>query len=147
MDALSNFRPQRAVSSRSLSRNLSRILDEMIESGHAVAVVRYGHVEAILAPIDDGPRVGRAIHWRPRSSPPEEEIDVAALEMGDIDREIFDAIASHPSNYWTPNCPVEGRTISQISVACVNLEMMGLTERFGPSFQLTRKGRRVRELL
>jgi hypothetical protein len=147
MDAISAFRPQRAVSARALARGMSHILNEMSETGHAVAVVRYGRIEAVLAPLDDGPKVGIARSWRADLPPREEEIDLTQLDLGDFDKEIFDLIARSPSGLWSPNSRIDGRTVSEILVACSSLEMLGLTERFGASFQLTRKGKRVLELL
>ena len=126
---------------------MSRILDDMHRTGHAVAVVRYGRIEAVLAPLDDGPKVGLAKSWNAAMPPHEEEMDPASINLEGFDREIFDMIADSPTGLWSLNTPVEGRTISQILVACGKLELEGLTERFGASFQLSRKGKSVRDLL
>jgi len=147
MDAIDAFRPQSAVSARQLARTMSRVLDDMLRTGHAVAVVRYGRIEAILAPLEDGPKVGLARSWSADLAPQEEEIDLASIDLEGFNGEMFDLIANSPTGLWSLNTPVEGRTIGQISAACMSLELDGLTERFGASRQLSRKGKRVRDLL
>jgi hypothetical protein len=127
-----------------LARETARILDEIYESGHAVAVVRYGRIEAILAPLTDGPKVGLARAWQAKLPLLDEEVDMESLDLTDFDREMFDRIAMSSSGLWSPNETVEGRTISEVLVACSTLEMSGLIERFGASFQLTKSGKRVR---
>lgn len=84
---------------------MSRVLDDLHRTGHAVAVVRYGRIEAVLAPLEDGPKVGLARSWSADLAPHEEVIDLASIDLD------------------------------------------GLTERFGASRQLTRKGKLVRALL
>lgn len=147
MDAIDAFRPQRAVSARQLARTMSRILDDMNRTGHAVAVVRYGRIEAVLAPLEDGPKVGLARSWTADRPPREMEIDLASLNLTGFDLEMFEMIANSPTGLWSLNTPIEGRTISQILAACGRLELEGLTERFGASRQLSRKGKSVRDLL
>lgn len=147
MDAIDAFRPQSAISARQLARKMSRILDDMHRTGHAVAVVRYGRIEAVLAPLEDGPKVGLAGSWSAGLAPREEEIDLASINLEGFEGEMFDMIANSSSGLWSLNTPIQGRTIGEISAACMRLELEGLTERFGASRQLSRKGKRVRDLL
>jgi hypothetical protein len=142
MDAMSAFRPQRAISSRGLARGLSNILDEIEETGRAVAVVRYGRIAAILAPMHGSSRIGNPSAWQPHLPPLDEELEEESIELSPLAREVLNAIADADNGLWGPNDPLGERTVSQRIVGCGELELSGLADRFGARFRLTKKGRR-----
>ena len=141
MDALNVFRPERAVSARELARRTSHLLNELEETGHSLAVVRFGRIVAVLAPMEDGPRVGA--EWKPKL--PQHAIDLDRFDLTGAKREVFDAVAGEPSGVWSMNTPLIGRTVSEILNAGGMLELDGLVERFGAGLRLTKIGRRVAE--
>lgn len=142
MDAMSAFRPQRAVSSRGLARGMAHILDEIEETGRAVAVVRYGRIAAVLAPMEGSPRMGNASGWQPPLPPSEDEPDEEIAKLSPLACEVLEAIVACEDGLWGPNDGLGERTVSEMSVGCVELELEGLVDRFGARFQLTKKGKR-----
>lgn len=143
MDAMNAFRPQRAVSARGLARGMARILDEIEETGRAVAVVRYGRISAVLAPMDRSPRVGDPSDWQPKLPPLDDEIGDESVEVSFVAREVLDAILASDTGLYSPNERLGQRTISERIVGCSELELAGIVDRFGASFRLTKKGMRI----
>jgi len=146
MDALSVFRPQRAVSTRELTRRMAHVLDEIEETGLAVTVVRYGRAVAVLAPLE-GERVGRASTWTPSQPPFIEESESEDVELTETQEELIHAISAEPSREWSANSPLLGRTVSERMIAASRLELDGLAERVGGRLRLTRKGERLAQTL
>lgn len=126
MDAMSAFRPQRAISARGLAPGMAQILDELEETGHAVAVVRYGRIAAVLAPMENGSKLRRPEAWVPDMASEVEEIEDADPELSAVEGEVFEAIVQSDSGLWSP---------SERLVGCSGLEM-------GASFMLSRSGKR-----
>jgi len=143
MDAIGAFRPQRAVSSRDLSRHTANLLDEIGDTGRALAIVRYGRVVAVLAPHVDGARVGPTGSWIGAPLDVVEEVDIGDLDLDEAKRYVLNAVSREPGGLWSPNQNHEGFHISAIAAACGSLDIDGLIERFGSHFRITKLGRRA----
>ena len=126
------IRPHRAVSSRSLARRTAQVLDEIDETGDAVAVVRYGRIVAVLAPFDNSHPIG--IEERPSQS-------IEDLDLRDNDRCIFDLIAAEPSRLWSPEHRPATLSITGVLASLTRLELAGLIEPHLGRFRLTKRGK------
>lgn len=138
LDAVSVFRPQRAVSARELSRRMAHILDEIHESGTAVSIVRYGRIVAVLAPCD-GERVGPARAWTAPYPPPTPDA-IDDPELDDVDRQLLRAILASPTREHHVNDGLPGREFRDGCIATSRLELMHLVERVGNRVRLTKRG-------
>ncbi len=130
------IRPRRAVSSRSLARRTARVLDEIDETGDAVAVLRFGRIVAVLAPFDGRQTIGLA------EKPAEPGIDDFGLR--EVDRDIFELIAAEPTRLWSPDQKPATHPITEVLASLTRLELAGLIEANLGRFRLTRLGRSVR---
>ena len=142
MDAMSAFRPQRAISSRGLARGMTQILDEIEETGRAVAIVRYGRIAAVLVPVDNSERIASPDRWQPPLLPVVEEVDEEPPRLSELGYEVLDAIVASDNGLWGPNDSLGERTLSQRIVGCSELELAGIADRFGARYRLTKKGER-----
>jgi hypothetical protein len=132
------IRPHRAVSSRMLARATARLLDEIDETGNALAVVRFGRIVAVLAPFENGERIGV------EENDPLRERRIDDFPLGDLDRDIFGLIAAEPSGRWSPDHKPADAAIPDVLGLLSRLELAGLIERNIGSFRLTKLGRSVR---
>ena len=129
------IRPHRAVSSRSLARRTAQVLDEIDETGDAVAVVRFGRIVAVLAPFDGGQAISM------KDKPPEPAIE--ELKLTEVDRAIFELIAAEPGWSWSPDQKPAALSITEVLASLTRLELEGLIEAYLGRFRLTRRGRSV----
>jgi antitoxin (DNA-binding transcriptional repressor) of toxin-antitoxin stability system len=136
MASMREIRPHRAVNTRCLARNTARLLDEIDETGEAVAVVRYGRIVAVLAPFDNGQIIAVP------EAPLEPHMD--ELHIRDADRRVFELIAEEPNGFWSPDQKPIDLSIPEVLGSLTRLELAGLIERNVGSFRLTKLGRNVR---
>lgn len=130
------IRPRRAVSSRSLARRTAQVIDEIDETGDAVAVLRFGRIVAVLAPFDDRQAIGLD------EKPAEPGIDDFGLR--ELDRNIFELIAAEPTRFWSPDQKPATHSVTEALASLTRLELAGLLESNLGRFRLTRLGRSVR---
>jgi antitoxin (DNA-binding transcriptional repressor) of toxin-antitoxin stability system len=130
------IRPRRAVSSRSLARRTAQVLDEIDETGDALAVVRFGRIVAVLAPFDDGEAIG----LKERTA----EEGIEELGLRSVDRSLFEMIAAESTRLWSPDQKPAALSITEVLASLTRLELAGLIEANLGRFRLTKRGRDVR---
>lgn len=129
------IRPRHAVSSRALARRTAHVLDEIDETGDAVAVVRFGQIVAVLAPFDGRQAIG--LDETPAPA-------IEDFELRDVDRVIFEQIAAEPTLLWSPDQKPATFSITEVLASLTRLELAGLIEANLGRFRLTKRGRDVR---
>ncbi len=103
-----------------MARDTARLLDEIDETGNAVAVVRFGRIVAVLAPFENGED-----DWRPPGQLDSSAGHIDDFALGSIDRGVFELIVREPTGV-------------------TRLELAGLIEKGLGRFRLTKLGRSVR---
>ena len=123
--------PPTTVTSRELSRNTGRLLDEIRASGRTLLVIRRGRPAAIMTPV----QVGDVVTLEPPPEVPEVKLD--ALQQRIL------SVYSDGGVHLNLPYELEGATPSQAISAIVQLEINGLLERWYGAYRISERGTKL----